>query len=98
MELKETQIVWEKMLEKLLETTTETEYQRWIVPMAPVSLTDMAMVLGAPRDFSRDYVRDHYLPFLSDAAETVLGKRIEISIETTSGEGKKGEAAEARPD
>ena len=98
MEQKETQIVWEKMLEKLLETTTETEYQRWIVPMAPVSLTDMAMVLGAPRDFSRDYVRDHYLPFLSDAAETVLGKRIEISIETTSGEGKKGEAAEARPD
>ncbi len=82
MEQLATQSIWSEMLKKLLETTTETEHQRWLVPMTQISLTDETLILGAPNDFSRNYVRDHYLPFIGDAAKAVLKKDLEIKIET----------------
>ena len=82
MEQKEMQSVWGEMLEKLLETTTESEHQRWILPMIPRSLTDKNLTLCAKNEFSRNYVTDHYIPFLNDAAEAVMGKKIDVQIET----------------
>ena len=70
------------MLDKLLDTTTESEHQRWLLPMTPTSLTETTLTLGTKNEFSRDYIKDHYIPFLIDAAKAVTGKKIEIFIET----------------
>ena len=82
MEQKEMQSVWGEMLEKLLDTTTESEHQRWLLPMIPTALTDKTLILGTKNEFSRNYVNDHYIPFLNDAAEAVMGKKMDIQIET----------------
>ncbi len=82
MEQKEIQSVWGEMLDKLLATTSESEHQRWLVPMTPSSLTEESLILTTKNEFSRNYIKDHYIPFISDAAELVLGKKVEIQIET----------------
>ena len=82
MEQKEMNSVWGEMLEKLLDTTSESEHQRWLLPMTPTALTEKTLILGTKNEFSRNYVKDHYIPFLSDAAEAVMGKKMDVQIET----------------
>ena len=91
MEQKEMQSVWGEMLDKLLDTTTESEHQRWLLPMTPTSLTETTLTLGTKNEFSRDYIKDHYIPFLIDAAKAVTGKKIEIFIETLHDEPEEKE-------
>ena len=79
------------MLDKLLDTTTESEHQRWLLPMTPTSLTETTLTLGTKNEFSRDYIKDHYIPFLIDAAKAVTGKKIEIFIETLHDEPEEKE-------
>ena len=85
------QSVWGEMLDKLLDTTTESEHQRWLLPMTPTSLTETTLTLGTKNEFSRDYIKDHYIPFLIDAAKAVTGKKIEIFIETLHDEPEEKE-------
>ena len=91
MEQKEMQSVWGEMLDKLLDTTTESEHQRWLLPMTPTSLTETTLTLGTKNEFSRNYIKDHYIPFLIDAAKAVTGKKIEIFIETLHDEPEEKE-------
>ena len=91
MDQKEMQSVWGEMLDKLLDTTTESEHQRWLLPMTPTSLTETTLTLGTKNDFSRNYIKDHYVPFLIDAAKAVIGKKIEIQIETLQNESEETE-------
>ena len=92
MEQKEMNSVWGEMLNKLLDTTTESEHQRWLLPMTPTSLTEKTLTLGTKNEFSRDYIRDHYIPFLIDAAKAVTGKKIEIQIETLQNEAEDNDS------
>ena len=98
MEQKEMQAVWGEMLDKLLDTTTESEHQRWLLPMTPLSLTETTLTLGTNNEFSRSYIKDHYIPFLNDAAKAVTGKAIEIQIETLQNESGEEESPAAVPE
>ncbi len=88
MEQKELQSIWEKVLENFRkkDTITETECQRWMIPLIPVSLDDNTFSLDAPNDFSLHYIKDHYIPFIKDAVNTITGKTVEIDITTTQKE------------
>ncbi len=88
----EMQSFWESILDKLRNTTAESEYQRWILPMGPLSLSDKEFILGTPNDFSRTYIMNHYLSFLKDAAGEVSGRDMEIRIDTI--EDKEGSTGE----
>jgi chromosomal replication initiation ATPase DnaA len=59
--------------------------------MTPTSLTETTLTLGTKNEFSRDYIKDHYIPFLIDAAKAVTGKKIEIFIETLHDEPEEKE-------
>ena len=90
--------VWDKVLENFrnTDTITKSECQRWLIPIVPLSLTDVSFTLGAPNDFSLHYIEDHYIPFIKDAVRAVLEKEVEIRIETVS-EGKKQEESDSAP-
>ena len=98
MEQKEMQAVWGEMLDKLLDTTTESEHQRWLLPMTPLSLTETTFTLGTNNEFSRSYIKDHYIPFLNDAATAVTGKAIEIQIETLKKESEDEDSPAVVPE
>lgn len=82
MEQTEIQAIWEKILEKLRDTITESACQRWFYSMKPLALTETALSLRASNDFSKRYVEDHYIPFIQDAAFIVLERKLEIRVET----------------
>ena len=85
MEQKELQSVWEKMLDNFRRTDkiTESECQRWLNPIIPLSLDDSKFSLGVSNDFSLHYIKDHYIPFIKDAVLTITGKTVEIDLTTT---------------
>lgn len=87
MEQKEMQAIWEKVLENFrhADTITESECQRWLTPIIPVSLTEKTFSLGVPNDFSLHYIKDHYIPFIKDATCAVIGRTVDIVIETAPG-------------
>ena len=88
MEQKELQDIWGKVLENFrhTDTITESECQRWLVPILPMSLTETSFSLRAPNDFSLHYIKDHYIPFIKDAVSAVIGKTVEIEIGAAPGE------------
>lgn len=83
MEQKELQSIWERTLENIRNTITESECQRWLIPIVPIDLDEKTFSLGVPNDFSLHYIKDHYIPFIKDAVRDVIGRAIEINITTT---------------
>ena len=61
MEQQKLQAIWEKVLENLRNTDkiTESECQRWLVPIIPLFMGETSFSLGVPNDFSLHYIRDH---------------------------------------
>ena len=88
MEQKELQSIWDKVLENFRNTDkiTESECQRWLIPIVPLSLDDTSFSLGVANDFSLHYIKDHYIPFIKDAVFTITGKKVDIYITTTQKE------------
>lgn len=88
MEQKELQSIWDKVLENFRNTDkiTESECQRWLIPIVPLSLDDTSFSLGVANDFSLHYIKDHYIPFIKDAVFTITGKKVDIDITTTQKE------------
>ena len=82
------QQIWDQALENFrnTDTITESECQRWLIPVVPLALTEDSFTLGAPNDFSLHYIEDHYIPFLKDAVRAILQKEIDIIIETAPAE------------
>ena len=62
MEQKELQSIWDKVLENFrnADKITESECQRWLIPIVPLSLDDNSFSLGVANDFSLHYIKDHY--------------------------------------
>ena len=88
MEQKELQSIWDKVLENFrnADKITESECQRWLIPIVPLSLDDNSFSLGVANDFSLHYIKDHYIPFIKDAVFTITGKKVDIYITTTQKE------------
>ena len=72
------QDIWDKVLENFrnTDTITESECQRWLIPVVPLSLAEDSFTLGAPNDFSLHYIEDHYIPFIKDAVRALLEKDV----------------------
>ncbi len=96
MEQKELQSIWDKVLENFrnADKITESECQRWLNPIIPLSLDDSSFTLGVPNDFSLHYIKDHYIPFIKDAVYTITGKTVEINITTTQKESEPAQEDE----
>lgn len=95
MDQQKLQSIWEKVLENLRNTDkiTESECQRWLVPILPIFFGETTFSLGVPNDFSLHYIKDHYIPFIKEALLSVTGKDVEIDISTTPREEPKEDKA-----
>lgn len=71
--------VWDEYLLRLKDRVTPSGWQTWIEPLE-TSLDDSTLRLTAPSDFHRRWVRDRYLPAITEVALTVFGEDVTIEL------------------
>lgn len=55
-------------------------WQGFFEPLAPVSFVDDTLTIAAPSLFHRDWIQDHYLLEIIEAANNVLGRKTEVIL------------------
>jgi chromosomal replication initiator protein len=70
-------LAWPKIVESLRSRLGNDTADRWISPLRAVSLSDEAVVLEAPNQFSRDFVVGHFQQLLE---EVVDGRKVQIVL------------------
>ena len=82
MEQSKLQAIWEQILQKVLDqrSLTELALNDWLRPVKPLSLSDTALVLGAPTSLAREWIVKRYIPFLEDAVFDIAKKKLQIEI------------------
>ena len=74
--------IWAQILEKTKESLAQAACDKWLVPVKPLDLTSKRLVLGVQNDFASEWIRDHYLTILQDAAEAIIGSPRQIRLQT----------------
>ena len=75
--------LWDEYLHRLKNRVTPNAWQTWIEPLG-TDLDNNTVKLTAPTDFHRRWVRDRYLPAITDAAVTVFGDGVAIELLTSA--------------
>ena len=75
MPTKETDLkaIWLEILTKVQESLSKVACEKWLMPVRPIRLDERTLELAAPNDFSKDWIKDRYIPILEDAVADVLG-------------------------
>jgi chromosomal replication initiator protein len=55
-------------------------WQGFFEPLKPISFADDTLTVAAPSLFHRDWIQDHYLLEIIEAANNVLGRKIEVVL------------------
>ncbi|MED6335724.1 MAG: chromosomal replication initiator protein DnaA [Planctomycetota bacterium] len=72
---------WQKILAALRETVQAEQYETWFRRSAVVRCDDKDLVLAVQNSFSRDWMRNYYVPALESAARSALGGPRRVLIE-----------------
>lgn len=74
--------IWDQILSSIRSTKdlAESACNNWLKPLVPLQITDEKVELGAPNDYARDRIKERYIPFIADAAGSVLQKDMQIVI------------------
>lgn len=72
--------LWESIAGRLREALTETTYETWFGHASPVSLSEDSLVVEVPNDFTRDWIKSHFLDFVSGAARESLGREVVVTF------------------
>lgn len=74
------QAIWEQILNKLELSLAKLTCDTWLKPVIPLSLDTATLKLGAPNNFTKEFIEDRYIPFIIDAALDVTGQKLNIFI------------------
>jgi chromosomal replication initiator protein len=80
LEAPEVQRIWSKISELLQGRINEQSFQTWLKPVQPKSMTDGRLLLQVPNSFFADWIEQHYLPIVEEAAKEVTGSPLRISF------------------
>jgi len=86
-------LLWEQIIEKLKENIPEQTYKTWFVPAQSIEFNDDILVIGVPNPFFIDWLEEHYIGMLNDAAFNILKRRIKISFKAQAVESVHPEIA-----
>lgn len=68
------------MLARLSRRVSLFVFRGFFEPVVPLRLDDRLLTLAAPSGFHRDWLRDHYVDLLEDAAASVAGHKMRITL------------------
>src|SRR5262245_45509117 len=72
---------WKRILDEARRELPEQAVDTWLAPADPLSLEDGRLVLGLPDEFAVKWNEAKHGALLSRLAESVLGRRIEVSFQ-----------------
>ncbi|HEV2773155.1 MAG TPA: DnaA N-terminal domain-containing protein, partial [Thermoleophilaceae bacterium] len=73
----ELDLVWRRMREDLRASCSETTFETWLAPVAPVARSDQRLVLSAPSP-GRRWLEERYLGLITAAAHRALGTPVTV--------------------
>ena len=71
---------WPAVLEGVRTRLRKQQFDTWFRHVTPSALTQDVLELEVPNGFSRDWLANHYIDVIADAAAAVMGKRPEITF------------------
>jgi chromosomal replication initiator protein len=71
---------WARILERARPLLPEPTFRIWLEQTEPLALTEDLLAVGAGSDFAAEWIDDHYGPILSDVAERVFGRKLQIAF------------------
>lgn len=72
--------IWLEILAKVQESLSKVACEKWLLPVRPIRLDERTLELAAPNDFSKDWIKDRYIPILEDAVADVLGEPRSVEL------------------
>ena len=74
--------LWDALTKRLRETLGE-EFERWFAYAEPQSLSNGALHVSLPNDFTREWVEGHFRNAVANAARDSLGRELAVSFEVS---------------
>ena len=72
--------VWRETLRVLEQRLPAKDYSTWIAPIRPSDIGNGAATLEVPNGFFRDWVRQYFMPQLTDALSGASGQPCRVSV------------------
>jgi chromosomal replication initiator protein len=72
--------LWDAIALRLRDTLSESTWDTWFGLAEPLSLTDGALEIAVPNDFTRDWIESHFHGLVANAARESLGREIAVSF------------------
>jgi chromosomal replication initiator protein len=72
--------IWREARRRIRGELPEKDYETWIEPLRPASWDGDALTLETPSNFSRDWLRRHFLPALEGAVRSASGEHANVVL------------------
>jgi chromosomal replication initiator protein len=72
--------LWDAIAIQLRQRLSESTWDTWFGHAEPLALSDGALEVAVPNDFTRDWIESHFHGFVSNAARESLGHDIVVSF------------------
>lgn len=72
--------IWDQILEQLEKGIIKPIFDTWIKSTIPLSITDTLVEIGAPSQFTKEWIETRYLTTIQQTVEKVLGKPVPVKL------------------
>jgi len=72
--------IWDQILEQLEKGIIKPIFDTWIKSTIPLSITDTLIEIGAPSQFTKEWIETRYLVTIQQTVENVLGKPVSVKL------------------
>lgn len=72
--------LWNNLLGHIRNDVDEQVFNRWFLPIAPISVSEDTLKLAVPNEFIKDWVQDHYGNLLTSQLSHIAQKKLGIEF------------------
>ena len=78
--------LWEEVAERLRDALNDATYQTWFGEARARGLSDEALVIAVPNNFTKEWIENHFRGLIRAAVRDVIGerRRVQIEVEETA--------------
>lgn len=72
--------LWNKVLIEMEQQVAKVVFNTWIKALIPINITDEEFEIGAPKNFVKDWIEDHYKDKITFVVSNLCNKEMKIKI------------------
>ncbi len=89
--------LWSNILESARSGLPEQSFKTWLSGTRAIALSESELQVEAPSEFHVEWIEDKYRPVLTELAERILGRRLQLSFRTGTPAGPSLPSVEVVP-